>query len=206
MSWGVKFLTNNPQVQIKLRDELSNNMKDSSNPTFQELNDDRSFAYMHAVTYEILRLANVAGATTRMTTEDTYLAGYLIPKNTSVFLPLGYLSSRSTFQRDQPKRDWLESEGRMPPSKVEGRRAWWDERDVDEFKPERWIQSCGRFDPCSGPFFPFGLGPRGCFGVKLAVSLCFHSPSYSILIFKRSLLSKSLTSFLFKSRLSCDTC
>ncbi|KAK3950851.1 hypothetical protein QBC32DRAFT_6304 [Pseudoneurospora amorphoporcata] len=56
----------------------------------------------------------------------------------------------------------------------------WDDGDLGEFKPERWLKTnkeTGRedFDPLAGPMLTFGLGPRGCYGKRLAMmSLRIH--------------------------------
>jgi cytochrome P450 len=43
--------------------------------------------------------------------------------------------------------------------------------DVHIFKPERWLKQVDgveTYDHQAGPFLTFSLGPRGCFGKKLA--------------------------------------
>jgi hypothetical protein len=51
----------------------------------------------------------------------------------------------------------------------------WDPNDLHLFVPERWLSREGEgknsrvhFNPDAGPSLPFSLGPRGCFGKKLA--------------------------------------
>jgi Cytochrome P450 len=48
----------------------------------------------------------------------------------------------------------------------------WDPKDLQKFKPERWLvkDEAGNeeYDAMAGPQLLFGLGPRGCFGKRLA--------------------------------------
>jgi hypothetical protein len=49
----------------------------------------------------------------------------------------------------------------------------WDPSTISSFLPERWLQSDfegaePRFNARAGPSHPFGAGPRGCFGRRLA--------------------------------------
>jgi cytochrome P450 len=68
-------------------------------------------------------------------------------------------------------------------AKKDGRAREWDPEDMAVFKPERWLvpaSSPGQekpqegqgeqfeFDSSAGPQLAFGLGPRGCFGKRLA--------------------------------------
>lgn len=51
----------------------------------------------------------------------------------------------------------------------------WDNSDAGAFRPERWLvvdPETGKdtFDPMAGPTLAFGLGPRGCFGRRLALA------------------------------------
>lgn len=50
-------------------------------------------------------------------------------------------------------------------------RAEWNTSDLHLFKPERWLQlKDGEevFDSNSAPLLTFGLGPKGCFGRRMA--------------------------------------
>ena len=38
----------------------------------------------------------------------------------------------------------------------------------EAFKPERWLDSEGKFNPRIGPFVPFSMGKRVCVGEALA--------------------------------------
>ncbi|KAI0554688.1 cytochrome P450 [Xylaria curta] len=48
----------------------------------------------------------------------------------------------------------------------------WDPSDMHLFKPDRWLKTVENgnvvYDSRSGPMMAFGLGPRGCFGRRLA--------------------------------------
>lgn len=43
--------------------------------------------------------------------------------------------------------------------------------DPTQFAPERWLDADGSFDGSAGPSIPFVVGPRSCFGAKMAVSI-----------------------------------
>ena len=53
----------------------------------------------------------------------------------------------------------------------------WDEGDIGEFRPERWLvpDGSGRgevvFDVNAGPAMPMSAGPRGCFGMSWLVCM-----------------------------------
>ena len=49
----------------------------------------------------------------------------------------------------------------------------WERGTILDFKPERWLDSQGEFDPHAGPYLPFSHGVRACFGKSLAVSQRF---------------------------------
>jgi cytochrome P450 len=42
-------------------------------------------------------------------------------------------------------------------------------QDISEFKPERWLNDDGTYNPNAGPSLGFGVGLRGCFGKKLGL-------------------------------------
>jgi hypothetical protein len=64
-----------------------------------------------------------------------------------------------------------DTRGEGPPRRV----GFWQAGTGSVFDPSRWIGEDGKFDDNRGPSMPFGLGPRGCFSKKLAVSYSLFS-------------------------------
>ncbi|KAH9460594.1 hypothetical protein MJO28_003722 [Puccinia striiformis f. sp. tritici] len=141
LAWAVKLLSNNPEVQYRLRDELVNTLPslNERSPTFSDLKVCSSdLSYLDATCFEILRYGKVLGEVSRTSRVDAVVMGHLIPKDTVVM---------------------------MPHSRLGG-----SQDDDSEFRPERWIDCDGKFDAqLPGPLHVFGHGQRGCFGKNLAV-------------------------------------
>ena len=124
--------------------------------------------YLDATIEEMSRTAVLFGASIRTATTDTIVLGHTIPKGTEVFLMSngpGYFSS--PFQVDDSKRS-----GSSLNAKNQVGQWIPDEEDMKAFRPERWLvkgeDGKEEFDPHAGPHLAFGLGPRGCFGRRLA--------------------------------------
>lgn len=99
------------------------------------------FPYAAAVVNEALRLYPPATMLSRVATQDVQLGPYFIPKDTGVHINLWAM------QHDE--------------------RYW---KDPEAFKPERWIGNAKGGDMSDGmAYMPFGLGPRMCIGIKLAL-------------------------------------
>jgi cytochrome P450 len=151
LAWAVKLLSNNPEVQYKLRDQLVNTLPslNERSPTFSDLKVCSSdLGYLDATCFEILRCGKVLGEVSRTSRVDTMVMGHVIPKDTVVMMPHSRLSG--------------------------------PQQSESEFRPERWIDCDGKFDAqLPGPLHVFGHGQRGCFGKNLAVSTdssnIFHS-------------------------------
>lgn len=51
----------------------------------------------------------------------------------------------------------------------------WDDSNITDFDPERWLfknkQGEVEFDPHAGPMHGFGAGPRSCFGESLSKTI-----------------------------------
>jgi cytochrome P450 len=175
-----------PDVQRKLRQELLELGLGDRLPTFADVQSEKTpcmFPYdarprehllsppliigqtpdLEAVVHESLRCANTAGAVTRSATQDTTILGKFIPKGTTVYLPLSVIQTRAGYQVHD---DQLRSES----SKANKKTSPWNPNTVHQFEPSRWLVD-GQFDGKAGPWMPFSLGPRGCYGRALAASL-----------------------------------
>ncbi|KAF4540343.1 Cytochrome p450 [Lasiodiplodia theobromae] len=174
VAWGVKFLADNPAAQDRLRDDLRaaipQAVQEKRAPTYQELIK-ASVPYLDAVVDEVLRHANAVAFVVRVALQDTTVLGCRIPKGTDVFLMAngpGYLEPNMHID------DGTRSPGARQHSS-KSLSGFWDDSNISAFRPERWLTTdpeTGKeiYDPMAGPTLPFGLGPRGCFGRKLAVA------------------------------------
>lgn len=175
VAWGAKLLADHQAPQDRLRAELRASMPDAARerraPTYQELAAATARTpYLDAVVEEVLRHANTIAFVVRRAQQDTTVLGRHIPKDTDVFLMAngaGYLEPGIAAPDEQRSPGARRSEGRA----LTGA---WDEADIALFRPERWLKvdadtGAQAFDTMSGPSLAFGLGPRGCFGRRLAV-------------------------------------
>ncbi|OBS24853.1 hypothetical protein FPOA_05390 [Fusarium poae] len=178
--WGLKFLTDNVGVQMRLRRVLQSSFAkakaEKRSPTFQELAVAR-IPYLEAVIEEILRCAGATPALQRLSKVDTQILGYHIPKGTDVlFLTHGPSVWTPGFEIDESKRS------QSCQAAGEKKDQTWDNHDISEFRPERWLgqkvapinvpnetgaTETVEFDGLAGPTLAFGLGTRGCFGRRL---------------------------------------
>lgn len=173
MMWVAKYLTDRPEIQSCLREVLY--------ATFATARaEDRLFTceeirlarlpYLDAVIEEMLRINAVP--VTREAMCDTTVLGVPIKRGTQVFFMSngpGFLSPSLTVDEAQ----------RTETSRAAKLHATWDEsRDLAQFEPERWLvrkkEGSGwlaedvDFDGAAGPQLVFGLGPRSCWGRRLA--------------------------------------
>ncbi|KAK3291713.1 cytochrome P450 [Chaetomium fimeti] len=173
MMWLTKYLTDLPHIQTKLRavlyDTLSAARSENRLFTFQEIRYAK-LPYLDAVIEEMLRINAVP--VTREALCDTTILGCPIKKGTQVFLMSngpGFLGPSLTV--DDSKRSETSRAAKL--------NAGWDEtRDLSLFEPERWLVRRNKgegvlaedvdFDAGAGPQLVFGLGPRGCWGRRLA--------------------------------------
>lgn len=167
--WAVKFFADAQEAQQRLRADLQAALPDAVRekrvPTYEELMS-LHLPFLDAVVEEILRFALSVAFTVRRAQVDTTILGKHIPKGTDVWMIAtgpGYL---------QPKIPVDDKERSLPGKKPHT--GMWDDADCGVFKPERWLKKDPAtggdvFDPAAGPNLSFSLGPRGCFGKKLAM-------------------------------------
>lgn len=175
VAWGVKFLTDNPTAQDRLRAVLHAALPEAAQqrraPSYQELIKSH-IPYLDAVVEEVLRHANTIAFVVRQAMEDTTVLGRHIPKGTDVFLVAngpGYL------EPNMQVKDEIRSPGARR-GQAKALTGLWEDKDIAAFRPERWLKAdlatgTEIFDPMAGPSLAFGLGPRGCFGRKFALQV-----------------------------------
>ena len=104
------------------------------------------FPYLQATICEVMRRVTPIPETGGITTKDTVIGGYHVPKDTLVLLDL--------FQIHTNEREWPEP---------------------NRFKPERFLTDDGKFVGWTkrSAFMPFGLGRRECAGIAFAKIMLF---------------------------------
>ncbi|KAG2779171.1 hypothetical protein PC129_g5910 [Phytophthora cactorum] len=147
MSWAILMLNRYPKVLERVRQEIKDKLPDLASGKMRSpnLEDIQQLVYLEAVVRETLRLFPVVAVSGRSATRDVCLyEGTLIKAGTRLVLSHYAMGRMAT--------------------------VWGP--DVDEFKPERWI------DPISGKIkmvspFKFSVflgGPRICLGMKFALA------------------------------------
>ncbi|KAG1703355.1 hypothetical protein DVH05_008263 [Phytophthora capsici] len=147
MSWVIVMLNRYPEVVVKIRHELKEKLPGLMTGKMRcpNLEDIQKLVYLEAVVRETLRLFPVVAFAGRSATRDVRLyEGTFIKAGTRVLMPHYCM-------------------GRMP--------TIWGP-DVDEFKPERWVDATtGRIQQVSPfKFSVFLGGPRMCLGMKFALA------------------------------------
>ncbi|GKU11352.1 unnamed protein product [Fusarium langsethiae] len=171
--WGISYLSADQRAQSELRKALQEAhqqaITEKRPPTLAEIIQTR-VPYLDAVVEETLRLSYPLGMCLREVQVDTQLLGAHIPKGTTIaFLSNGPSVLAPPIQYDESRSsEWVRA--RKPKQPLD------QEYDFPSFVPERWLKSTvnesGKeevvFDSQAFPIQAFGLGPRGCFGKRLA--------------------------------------
>ncbi|KZL85364.1 cytochrome p450 [Colletotrichum incanum] len=166
--WAVKFFADYPEAQDRLRADLRaampNAVKEKRTPTYEEIIA-LHIPFLEAWIEEVLRFAMSVAFTVRRAQVDTTVLGKPIPKGTDVWMigtGPGYL---------EPIIPVDDSQRSMPGKKPHT--GLWNDEDIGAFRPERWLKKDENgqevFDGAAGPTLAFSLGPRACFGRKLAM-------------------------------------
>lgn len=174
VQWIVVFLAAYPEVQAKLRNALYK----TAYPSFAAENKipsveamlATSVPYLDAVLEEILRVGTTAIGADRATTREVTVLGHVLPKGIEIQL----LAVGAGYIRSNAVNETIPEEVRSATSREhKGQIPAWNDGDVSEFKPERWLKRNDEtgeevFDMHAGPTLQFGGGVRGCFGKKMA--------------------------------------
>ncbi|KAJ3098480.1 hypothetical protein HDU97_003979 [Phlyctochytrium planicorne] len=141
LSWALHLLSQNMEIQDKLREEILGELPNAKDiPTWESLS---KLPYLESVMRETLRLVPPAPITTRIAATDDYIDGYLIPRGTAIIICPGV-----THRLEE----------------------YWGE-DAEVFRPERWgTDEEGESSRPFGAYMPFLLGPRNCIGMKFATT------------------------------------
>lgn len=172
LAWTVKFLSDNQRVQKKLRAHLREKLTmaygEKRNPTADEIANTH-MPYLDATIEENMRLAKGIAFVARTAMEDAVVLGHLIPKGTDLFMMCNGPDFIKPTLTCPPISDSLRSETSLA---AKGRKVGeWDQGNITEFFPERWLVQENDeevYDAMAGPLLSFGLGPRGCFGRRMA--------------------------------------
>lgn len=171
--WLIKYLSDSPEVQNKLRyvlyETLSAAKQENRIFTSEEIRQAK-LPYLDAVIEEMLRINAVP--VTREAMCDTTILGCPIPRGTQVF----FISNGPGFLSPPVSVDGRKRSENSRAAKINA--TWNDARNPALFDPERWLvrKNDGEgllaedveFDGAAGPQLVFGLGPRSCWGRRLA--------------------------------------
>ncbi|KAI1410986.1 cytochrome P450 [Hypoxylon sp. FL1857] len=195
LQWFVKLMTNNQEVQTKLRESLRSAFPSETLPDVTDLVT-KDVPYLNATIEETLRCAGTVGRIVRVATKDTEILGHNIHAGTEIIglnvtkwhpVPVPEetrsFSSRAAFEKNGGV-DWT-----LKPNA----------QDLDKFAPERWfrIDEDGNevFDPSALIQNAFGGGTRACFGRRLAMMELRIMIALTVMSFKFLPVPVELNSF-----------
>jgi cytochrome P450 len=171
----LKYLVHNQHAQKKLRDALHSSYPDarkqSRRPTLEEILR-TNIPYVDAVIDETLRCAWVLPLIMRQALVDTQILGKPIPKGTTLVLfGMGPGLTMPALKLD-------DEESQKSVEAFRNKVGSFDENNMDEFLPERWLKTTVNksgqeetvFNANAGPTMGFGHGPRSCFGRRMATA------------------------------------
>ncbi|KAH9483603.1 Cytochrome P450 monooxygenase 205 [Psilocybe cubensis] len=152
-TWALYHLTQSPEVQRKLRNELLNVSTD--NPTMDELN---ALPYLDMVVRESLRVTPPVPSTMRIAEQDD-----VIPLSQPVKDRHGNILDRIRITKGQTVL--------IPILALNRAKSIWGE-DAAEYRPERWQhipEGAGTIPGVWGNMMTFLGGPRACIGYRFSL-------------------------------------
>ncbi|KAL0484128.1 cytochrome P450 [Acrasis kona] len=139
LSFTLYYLAKHPEIRKKVQTESKEFISNcNGSPTYDQLQS--GLPYTKAVIYEVLRVHSPAPYLARYTTEDVTADGVFIPKGTNVTYFLCMTMHNAEI--------------------------WGD--DVEQFRPERFIEDPSFLERNRFEYLPFSSGPRSCIGQPLA--------------------------------------
>lgn len=159
LTWCVKFLTNNPEQQAKLRKALQAALQPNGSGTEPPVQSILSadIPYLDASLEEFVRLANIIPEIIREATVDATILGCRIPRTT--WIVCSTFVANKPFEIAESLRSGVKRDGGP------GVGTYFDEKtDMEAFHPGRWLADDGKFDCMALPRLAFSAGPRACFG------------------------------------------
>ncbi|KAL8942489.1 MAG: hypothetical protein Q9216_001633 [Gyalolechia sp. 2 TL-2023] len=169
MGWGLKYLAKHKDIQTRLRKDLRDAfpsaLQEGTPPSASDITKTR-IPYLDAFIDEVLRHSGGQPTNVRVTTSDTEILGYHVPKGTDVFLlTMGPSYKSPALPVNESIRSQSSREFKKDSEK-------WAHEDLGSFNPDRWLvqneQGEIEFDSRAAPMQAFGAGIRACYGRKLA--------------------------------------
>lgn len=165
IGWALKYFADDQIAQETLYQQLVASLSGSSgtSPTSEEIIT-TSIPYLDAVIAETFRLSCTGPVSFREAIQDCTVLGHRIPAGTPLILMTqdvthGGMDSKSSIAKITSKMDSLLVKDRVDE----------EDRPLNQFHPERWLTSAGKYDPQAVLSMPFSAGARGCYGQKIAV-------------------------------------
>ncbi|CAA7265269.1 unnamed protein product [Cyclocybe aegerita] len=153
-TWALFELTQHPEIQSKLRNELLS--VETDNPTMEELN---ALPYLDMFVRETLRLHTPVPSTIRVAVQDD-----ILPLSEPVHGTNGQMVHEIRIRKGQTMA--------IPLLAVNSRKALWGD-DASEFRPERWEHTPKAASAIPGVWsnlLTFLGGPRACIGYRLSLA------------------------------------